>query len=308
MIMNDFYLILIFFILGLVIIGLYLIFRKIKNLSLELSQKVKEDQILLNQSIQGMHQRLDQAAQVINEVSKELGELQEMSRGMKDLQEFLLSPKLRGNIGEQVLRDLLEQYFSKDHFKIQHKFKDGQIVDAIIKTKQGIIPIDSKFPIEGFKKMLKAEKEEEKKLYLKEFLKAVKKHIDDISRKYILPQEGTVDFAVMYIPSETVYYDIVQHHEELNKYAYDRKVFMVSPNSFYYFLRILLIGLAGQRLEENARQILNTLRAIQKDAEKFGATLSILSSHLTNAKQALDRVNTEYARLSGKIENIKLLK
>jgi DNA recombination protein RmuC len=162
--------------------------------------------------------------------------------------------------------------------------------------------------MESFKKMLKAKNETEKRLYLKEFIRTVKKHINDISRKYILPHEGTVEFALMYVPSETVYYDIIQHYEEIDSYAYQHKVFMVSPNSFYYFLRILLMGLAGQKLQENTRQILKNLQAIQKDAERFSASLSILSTHLTNAKQALDRVNTEYARLSGKIENIKLLK
>ncbi|PKL72760.1 hypothetical protein CVV26_00675 [Candidatus Kuenenbacteria bacterium HGW-Kuenenbacteria-1] len=262
----------------------------------------------LSKTTEAINQRLDNAAKIINGVNKELGQMQEVGRQMKDLQDFLRSPKLRGNIGEQVLRDLLEQFFSKKHFELQYKFREGQIVDAIIKTDKGIIPIDSKFPMENFQKMFKTESEKEKNNFSREFIKDVKKHINDISKKYILPQEGTIDFAVMYIPSETIYYEIIRNDENLNTFAQEKKVLIVSPNSFYYFLRVIMIGMEGKRIEEASKIILQTLNAIQKDSIRFGENLGVLTTHITNAKSAIDRVNNEYSKLSGKIDQVKLLK
>lgn len=297
--------------------ALLLVRRELKRLTESRAQD--QSMLMLNQNIQGMSsridattkaigERLDMAAKVISGVSKELGSVQEMGRSMKELQDFLKSPKLRGNIGEQILRDLLEQYFAREHFDIQYKFRDGQVVDAIIKTDKGIIPIDSKFPMENIQKMLTAQSEEDHALFQHEFIKDVKKHMSDISKKYILPAEGTVDFAVMYVPSESVYYELVRSPEDINAFGYEKRVFPVSPNSFYYFLKVLLLGMEGKKVEEASRKILETLRAIQSDAMRFGDTLGVLTTHVTNAKAAVDRVNTEYGKLSGKIEDVRLLK
>ena len=303
--------------LGVVLFVLVFILFKLSLLS----RKRDGDQsmVFLNQNIHGIQERIDKTTAAVNErldratsviatVSKELGQVQEMGRHMQELQDFLRSPKLRGNIGEQVLRDLLEQYFSRDHFAIQHKFHDGQVVDAIVKASNGIIPIDAKFPLENFQKMVKAENEAAGAEALHEFFKDVKKHITDIAKKYILPHEGTVDFAVMYVPSEAVYYEMIRGESDLNTFAYDKKVFIVSPNSFYYFLKILMIGMEGKKLEDNIKQVQALLAGIHQDAGKFGEVLGVLNTHVTNAKAAVDRVNTEYAKLSGKIEQTKLLK
>ncbi len=299
-------------------IGVAVVVRRELRQHFELQQK-DQSMLLLNQNIQAMQgridattkaigERLDTAARVISGVSKELGSVQEMGRSMKELQDFLRSPKLRGNIGEQILRDLLEQYFAREHFDIQHKFRDGQVVDAIIKTDKGMIPIDSKFPMENIQKMLTSQTDEDRALFQREFIKDVKKHMTDISKKYILPAEGTVDFAVMYVPSESVYYELVRSPEDINAFGYEKRGFPVSPNSFYYFLKVLLLGMEGKKVEEASRKILETLRAIQSDAVRFGDTLGVLTTHVTNAKAAVDRVNNEYAKLSGKIEDVRLLR
>ncbi|GAI14240.1 unnamed protein product, partial [marine sediment metagenome] len=180
-------------------------------------------------------------------------------------------------------------------------------VDAILKTKEGIIPIDAKFPMENFSKLAQAKNSEEEKQFKKLFIRDVKKHVDDISNKYILPQEGTVDFAVMYIPSETIYYEIIRTEQGLDEYARDKKVHFVSPNSFYYFLRIIMIGMSGQEIQENAKQMLKILLAVKKDAEKLEQVLGLVTTHIGNAKNAIDKANNEYAKLSGKIDQVKLL-
>src|SRR3990167_8658839 len=165
---------------------------------------------LLSNSKQ-LNDRLDNAAHVIAAVQKNIGEMSEIGRSMRELQSFLSSPKLRGNIGEQVLKELLSQLLPKQSFNLQYAFKNGEIVDAAIKTEAGIIPIDSKFPMENFRKMHSENSESDKKAVEREFVSDVKKHIDDIAKKYILPAEGTIDYALMYVPSESVYYEIVNN-------------------------------------------------------------------------------------------------
>ncbi|MCX7778818.1 MAG: DNA recombination protein RmuC [Patescibacteria group bacterium] len=279
----------------------------IKTTQQELSATRQEMRGGLDRSNEMIQKQLSTTNERLTQAARVIGELQEIARQMSDLQAFLKSPKLRGNIGEQVLRDLLEQYFPYTQFKLQYKFKTGRVVDAILKTDKGIIPIDSKFPMENFQKYIQSRDEKEKKEYFRGFIRDVKKHIDDISEQYILPQEGTVDFAVMYIPAEAVYYEVIKNID-LNRYAIEKRVLVVSPNSFYYFLKVLMIGLEGKRIEEATKRILEMLAAIQKDASKFSEQLRILTSHLNNARLALDRVNAEYAKLSSKIDQTKLLK
>jgi len=263
---------------------------------------------LLSDSVQGMHTRLDNAAKFLGELNRELGHMTEIGRSMKDLQDFLRSPKLRGNIGEQILGEILAQFLPRQVYKTQFKFREGQTVDAIIKTEQGIIPVDAKFPMENFKKLAKAESDEIKKEAVRDFTRDVKKHIADISGKYILPQEGTVDFAVMYVPSEAIYYEIITKQEELANFAAENHILLVSPNGFYYFLRVILMGLEGQKISQASRKILETLKEISGDTKKFGQNLSVLGRHVTNAKNSMDMVSGDFDKLSKKIDDTKMLK
>src|SRR5690348_3922867 len=163
----------------------------------------------LQENSKQLNERLDKAAEVIRDVGKEVGQMSEIGRNMRELQDFLKSPKLRGNIGEQVLKDLITQIFPKKSFHLQYAFASGEKVDAAIQTDAGILPIDAKFPMENFQKLAKAKTETENTTLRKEFARDIKKHIDDIAKKYILPHEGTMDFALMYVPSESVFYEIV---------------------------------------------------------------------------------------------------
>lgn len=269
-----------------------------------LNSNIQGMQERLDNVSQGLNQRLDNAANVIGSVSRELGSLQEIGRNMQNLQDLLKSPKLRGNIGEQVLRQMLDQAFPAGMYTVQHKFKTGQIVDAILQTEDGLIPIDSKFPLENFQKMSKSEIEEDRAAFRREFLKDVKKHVNDIAKKYILPEEGTVDFAVMYVPSEAVYYEIIRDDLEINAYGIEKKVLFVSPNSFYYFLRVIMMGMQGKKMAEASREIIAAVRGLQKDSGKFSESLSVLNTHLTHAKASLDRVSVDYGKIEGKIHQL----
>lgn len=254
----------------------------------------------LGESTKVLNERLDNAARVISQVQKNIGEMSEIGRGMKDLQDFLRSPKLRGNVGEQVLKELLGQFLPKSSFYLQYTFKSGEKVDAAINTTAGMIPIDSKFPMENFRKMMSAQTESEKKAIERDFERDVKKHIDDISRKYILTEEGTIDYALMYIPSEAVYYEVA-NNQNLFEYAGERRVLPVSPTTFYAYLRAILMSFEGQKIEAQAKAILLSLRAIQKDYLKVEGNLGTLQKHLTNAFNMMGNVFSSFTLLGQKI-------
>ncbi len=255
----------------------------------------------LQENTKALNERLDNAARVISAVQKNIGEMSEIGRGMKELQEFLRSPKLRGNIGEQVLKELLSQMLPKQSFHLQYAFKNGFIVDAAIKTEAGIIPIDSKFPMENFRKLAAAGSESERKVSEKEFVSDVKKHIDAISKKYILTNEGTIDYALMYIPSESVYYEII-NNPALFDYSSSRRVLSVSPMTFYAYLKAILMGFEGQKISKKAHEILSGIRAIQKEYEKVGENIDTLSKHVNNSYNMVNQVQTGFSRLGQQIQ------
>lgn len=270
----------------------------------------KEDRKVLLDSLQkntqALNERLDNAAKVIGQVQKNVGEMSEIGRGMKELQQFLQSPKLRGNIGEQVLKDLIAQMFPKNSFLMQYSFKSGEKVDAAIKTGAGILPIDSKFPMENFQKMMKLEGRAERESARREFKRDIVRHIKDISRKYILPEEGTMDFALMYIPSEAVYYELV-NEQELMEQAQRVRVYPVSPTTLYAHLQTILLSFEGQKIESRAREVFGMLRAIQKDYAKVEDNLSVLQRHMNNAYNMMSSVLTSFGQLGQKITSTKSL-
>ncbi len=257
-------------------------------------------QTALLQNTNALNERLDNAAKVISSVQKEIGEMSEIGRSMRELQEFLRSPKLRGNIGEQVLKELLGQMLPKNSFHLQYTFKNGTIVDAAIKTEAGIIPVDSKFPLEGYRKMQSAESDADLMISEKQFLVDVKRHIESISKKYILTGEGTIDYALMYVPSEAVYYEIV-NNVTLYEYASEKRVLPVSPMTFYAYLRAILMGFEGQKISQKAQEILRSLKAIQGEYEKVDGHLTTLSRHVQNTYNMMSEVQSGYTKLGQKI-------
>jgi len=260
----------------------------------------------LQSSYKELHERLDRATAVIGDLKKEAGVFSEVGRSMKDLQDYLKSPKLRGNIGEQVLKDLVGQMFPKKSLFLQHAFKSGLIVDVAIQTDAGLLPIDSKFPLENFQKMFRSEDEKEKEAFKNLFIRDVKKHLKDISSKYILPSEGTVDFALMYLPSESVYYEVVSL-ADLMDYARDLRVYPVSPTTLYAHLQTILLSFEGKKIESKSKEIYALLRAIAKDYEKLDGNLSTLNRHITNAANQMSDTNQTFAALGQKISSTKTL-
>ena len=263
---------------------------------------LKTTNIRLNEQGKNFNERLDNAARIISSVQKNIGEFSEIGRGIKSLQEFLQSPKLRGGLGEEVLKEMIGQTFPKNAFHLQYPFKSGVKVDAVLKTEAGLLCIDSKFPMENFNVMVKGETEATRNLGKKQLIQDVKKHIEDISHKYILPEEGTMDFALMYIPSEAVYYEVV-NIQELSNYARRLRVYPVSPNTLYAHLQVLLLSFEGKDLELKSREVFRILRGMHKDYEKVEENLNVLQKHLTNAYNTIGNVFSSFSQLGRKISS-----
>ncbi len=207
-----------------------------------MERRLKDQRDSMDKQTKIIWERLDNAARVIGDVQKNLGGLEKFGRDVEDLAHVLKSPKLRGGLGEQLLYEILTNYLPKDLYQIQYKFRDGGICDAVIFLDKGIIPIDSKFSMENFKAMVSADGDINKATAKKEFIKDVKKRIDEIADKYILPEEGTTDWAVMYIPSENSFYELTVNTPEVADYAQKRSVFLTSPNTFTYFVKTVMVA------------------------------------------------------------------
>jgi DNA recombination protein RmuC len=202
---------------------------------------------------------------------------------------------------------MLSQALPKSNYAIQYKFKNGEVVDAIIYVGEKILPIDSKFSMENFRLYKEAKTDEAAEGLKKTFLKDVKKRVDEIHKKYILPQENTFDFALMYIPSEGVFSEVLDDIAVLN-YAREKKVYFVSPNTLYHHLQIILLSLRGQKINEAAQHILAMIAGIKQESDKFGRNLEVLSTHIKNTSNTMGTVSNDFSKLKSSIANASSLK
>lgn len=261
--------------------------------------------------------RLENTTKVIGDVRQQLGKLEESSRRMIELgedisklEDILQPPKLRGSLGELFLADLLAQILPPSHFRLQYQFKGGEIVDAVVILRSGMVPIDAKFPLENFKRILSAGSEDERKTAKKAFVKDIKGHIDDIAGKYIRTDENTFDFALMYIPAENVYYETIIKDTEfggemsLFNYALKKRVVPVSPNSFYAYLQTIILGLKGMRVDEKSREILDNLSRLQKEFDNFAEAFRLVGQHLDNSIKKYADAQKRFGKVELKVEQI----
>ena len=291
--------------------------QQLAQLTMQVNAQLSQVTQQLQKSTGDLNTRLDNAARVVQEVSKGLGSLSEATKKVFDvgkdiasLQEILRSPKLRGGLGELFLGDLLSQIFPPAHFTLQHKFKSGETVDAVIMLGHNLVPVDAKFPLENFRRIVETASEEERKTAKKRFIADVKRHIDAIASKYILPDEGTFDFALMYIPAENVYYELIIRDEAVDtekallNYAFSKRVIPVSPNSFYAYDQTFLLGLKGLHIEEQTQEILKNLERLSGDFERFRTDFELVGKHLTNVKTKYDEADRRLEKFGDRLQSL----
>jgi DNA recombination protein RmuC len=298
--------------------------RKVEALQRGLQEELQRlDEIVerrLSETGRNVGERLDNTAKVISDVRQQLGKMDEASkrifdvgRDISELQQTLQAPKLRGVMGEYLLSELLVQILPQKSYETQYRFKNGETVDAVVRLSSGMVPIDAKFPLENFKRIIgTGEGAEAQASAGKVFLRDVKKHIDAIAEKYIRTDEGTFDFALMYIPSESVFYEIIVKNEwnpgdPLQKYALQKRVIPVSPNSFYAYLQTILLGLRGMRVEENAREIMDGILRLHKELETFAEDFELVGQHLSNSLKKFGDASKRFERLELKIDQLTSL-
>jgi len=298
------------------IAGLFLVLGiAIIAIVLKISSQVNDRLNQMTQSIQEANKiissNLGSTTSVFGNVREQLGQLQAtnqqiitISKDIASLQELLRAPKFRGSMGETLLENLLSQVLPKEHYQPQYRFKSGDAVDAVIRLGERLVPVDAKFSLENFQKTIDAPDEQAKTAFRKKFIQDVKNRIDEVAAKYILPAENTYDFALMYIPAENVYYEVIIK-EDLFSYSMSKKVIPVSPNTFYAYLQVICLGLKGLKVEENAKNILKNLSALNIEINKFREEFDLLGSHLNNAGRKYEDSQKRLGRFQDKLTSIQ---
>lgn len=266
------------------------------------NQRFESMQGTVSKSMDGTHQTIKDVRESLGQLSASTRQMLEIGKDMSSLQDLLRPPKMRGGFGETLLGQLLANALPQQHYQMQYSFRSGIIVDAIVRMKQGLIPVDSKFPLEGFERMHKAASDEECERERRGFIQAVKKHVDSVT-KYILQDEGTLPFVVMYIPSEAVFYEVIVRQElatssgpTLSEYARGKSVLVVSPGTFYNLLQTVALGLRGLEVEEKAREIIDHLGRLQSEFQKVRHDFGTLGGHMERAKSKYEEVNRRFDR------------
>ncbi len=285
-----------------------------EGLSLQLSTR-------MDKNAEQMQKQFEQSATIIKDVTSKLTELEKTNQQvgsiaseLKVLQNVLQNPKQRGVLGEYYLDQVLKNVLPPDGYKLQYKFKDGVIVDAIIQLDGKILPVDSKFSLENYNRVLEAKSDTDRDRHVKSFKADLKLRIDETA-KYIRPKEDTMDYAFMFIPSEAIYYDLLINKvgstgtsaRDLLEYAFrEKQVIIVSPTTFMAYLQTVLQGLRALEIEEKAKDIQKNVGKLGRHLggyktymEKLGNSLGTTVGHFNNASKEFRKVDTDVYKISG---------
>ena len=284
--------------------------QRLDTVAKSLTDGVAKSADISAQGQSAMRDELKNTQGMMERIHKQLGEFQEVSRGLSSAQQSLESvlggAKTRGILGEVTLDRLLEDSLPPSQYTTQYRFASGEVVDAAIFLRdKKILAIDSKFPLDAFRR-IQSEGDEARRA----FVTAVKLHTDSIAKKYILPAENTLDLALMFVPSESVYYELLQcadsKGQQLDAYCREKRIVAVSPNTLYAHLCVIAMGLRGMQIEENARRLANGLAGLQKRLGNFSELFEKLGTHVKNVQQSYleadRRLDKTQAALDGMLE------
>ena len=257
--------------------------------------------------------RLESASQTTNRIHERLGKVDEATAQMLDrakdlarLEHALRPPKARGGFGEILLANLLADTFPRDKYDLQHTFKSGERVDAVIRLDRALVPVDAKFPLDNFQRLVEAESDGERELHAKQFCRDVKQHVDAIAQKYIRPDEGTYEFALMYLPAEAVYYELVCNRlgggSSPLAHALERNVIPVSPSTLHAYLLVLVLGFKGLQIERHAQEVMTYCAQLGKDFARFKEDFELVGTHIGRAHTKFGDAEKRLGRFEAKLE------
>jgi DNA recombination protein RmuC len=256
-----------------------------------------------------LDRRLESTSSTTKEIHERLGKLGEATvqmnervRDLARLEQALRPPKARGGFGELLLGNLLRDRLPSDAYELQYTFPSGERVDAVIRVDR-LVPVDAKFPLDNFQRAFEAESDDERTYHEKAFGRDLKGHIDAIAGKYVRPEEGTYDFALMYLPSEAVYYELVCGKTgALYEYALDRRVFPVSPTTLVAYLQVIALGLRGLQIEQHAREVMVYVAELNRDFSRFRDDFQVVGKHLGNARTKYEDAEKRLDRFDARLE------
>lgn len=282
---------------------------RLDSINRQVTEQLNQGTNVMNANSEAIGKNIAAVQTTFAGLQKQVGEMTEQARQLSDvskavtaIEHVLRAPKLRGNFGEEQLENLLGLVFSKQQYELQHRFSSGETVDAVLLLPLGHVAVDAKFPLENFRRIAESDNEDEKRVLRRDFLRDVRKRVDEIASRYIRPAEGTLPFALMYVPAENVYYEAVIRNEDepfqLYRYCLEKRVIPVSPNSFYAYLQTIMVGLKGMQVSQRAESIVREIESLRIELEKFTKAYDTVGQHIKNAAAKLE----EGSRLLNKVE------
>jgi DNA recombination protein RmuC len=288
--------------------GLLVLQSQLDSLREQLRSSLEGGRLEIDRRLAETNRVVTQVSQGLGAVDRQVRSVTDVARDLRSLQELLRSPKIRGGMGEYLLAELLAQVLPQSAFDLQYAFPGGERVDAIVRLGERLVPIDAKFPLDNYRRMADADNDDARRVSRRAFRADVRKHIDDIAKRYVRPDDGTYDFALMYIPAEAVYQDAIlgegERGLELFDYALARRVVPVSPQSFYAYLQVIVLGLRGLTIEGRAEEILDRLKGLRRHVDRFTESFELACRHLQNAQRQIDESGRRLERLDAALETL----
>ena len=288
--------------------------QRLGGLEDKLEQRLGGIETKVDRRLEGLDGRLlssqQSAGKTTTQIVERLGKLDghatqmlQQANNLSRLEQALRPPKARGGFGELLLGKLLADILPADAYQLQFTFRSGERVDAVITADEKLLPVDSKFPLDNFERLVTTASDDERLLHERAFARDVKGHVDTIAAKYIRPAENTFDFAFMYLPSESVYYELVNGRTgDLYAHALTKRVFPVSPSTFHAFMLVILLGLRGMQIEQHAQEVMSYCAGLAKDFERFRGDFDTVGKHIGHAQSKYGEAERRLGRLEAQLE------
>jgi DNA recombination protein RmuC len=277
--------------------------RRLQLLAETLDRRLGQLDVKVDRRLEAAQKTTSALHERLGKVDSAAAQMLERAKDLSRLEQALRPPKARGGFGELLLENLLRDRLPRTAYKMQHGFSTGERVDAVVQAGDLLIPIDSKFPLDNYHRLVEAQSDDERQLGEKAFARDVKQHVDAIASKYVRPEEGTSDFAFMYIPVEAVYYELACGATgAILQYAHEQRVFPMSPSTFTAYLQVIAFGLRGMQIEQNAEEVMAYVADLNRDFDRFVEDFELVGKHITNAQTKFASADKRLDKFAGKLE------